>query len=136
MYVGVFPFSYFLSPSSLLPSLSSSLSLPFLLPPPSHLSCYFMFTLCSLCAHSVLTPSPIRSVPHRTIKLFFIGDGMRGKTTLLRRLRGLPEEKVDRTEGIDIADWHYPEHKKISFSSPRAPVHFLAWDFAGQVTYQ
>ena len=72
------------------------------------------------------------SVPHRTIKLFLIGDGERGKTTLLRRLRGLPEEKaINRTEGIDIEDWHYAP--KIKFTSPKPQVHFLAWDFAGQV---
>ena len=78
------------------------------------------------------------SVPHRTIKLFFIGNGERGKTTLLRRLRGLPEEKtVNRTEGIDIEDWHYaPSPGKLKFSSPKPQVHFLAWDFAGQVILQ
>ena len=72
------------------------------------------------------------SVPHRTIKLFLIGNGERGKTTLLRRLRGLPEEKsINRTEGIDIEDWHYAP--KIKFTSQKPQVHFLAWDFAGQV---
>lgn len=74
------------------------------------------------------------SVAHRTIKLFFIGCGERGKTTLLRRLRGLPEEKTARTEGIDIEDWHYsPSPGKLKFSASKPSVHFLAWDFAGQV---
>ena len=77
--------------------------------------------------------SCLRSVPHRTIKLFFIGNGERGKTTLLRRLRGLPDEKTGRTEGIEIEDWHYPEPSRFSFSAAKLPVHFLAWDFAGQV---
>ena len=78
------------------------------------------------------------SVPHRTIKLFLIGNGERGKTTLLRRLRGLPEEKsIDRTEGIDIEDWHYaPSPGKLKFSTSKPQVHFLAWDFAGQVNWQ
>ena len=76
------------------------------------------------------------SVYYRTIKLFFIGSGERGKTTLLRRLRGLPEDrKVDRTTGIDIEDWTFPESKKFSFKQYKNPIHFLAWDFAGQDVY-
>ena len=76
----------------------------------------------------------VRSVAHRTIKLFFIGNGERGKTTLLRRLRGLSEERTDRTEGIDIEDWHYaPSPGRLKFTAPKPQVHFLAWDFAGQV---
>ena len=45
----------------------------------------------------------------------------------------MPEERLDRTTGIDIEDWEYPEAKRFSFKQPRNPVHFLAWDFAGQV---
>lgn len=73
------------------------------------------------------------SVQYRTIKLFIVGRGGRGKTTLLRRLRGLPDERVESTTGIDIEDWTYPEPKKFSFKAQKKPVHFLAWDFAGQV---
>jgi len=77
-------------------------------------------------------------VYYHTIKLFFIGNGERGKTTLLQRLRCMPDEKADRTTGIDVEDWVYPEQKKFSFRSPRSarePVRFLAWDFAGQVRH-
>ena len=85
--------------------------------------------------HRVLYVLPFfsRSVSNRTIKLFFIGSGERGKTTLLRRLRGLPEEKTQRTEGIDIEDWHYSPNPGKLFSAAKPSVHFLAWDFAGQV---
>lgn len=81
-----------------------------------------------------------RSVNYRTIKLFFIGNGERGKTTLLRRLRSLPNEAIknpERTTGIDIEEWSYPEPKRVSLvrsHSGKTPVQFLAWDFAGQVS--
>lgn len=80
-----------------------------------------------------------RSVNYRTIKLFFIGNGERGKTTLLRRLRSLPNEAIknpERTTGIDIEEWSYPEPKRLTLGrshSLKNPVQFLAWDFAGQV---
>ena len=82
-----------------------------------------------------------RSVNYRTIKLFFIGSGERGKTTLLRRLRSLPNEAIknpERTTGIDIEEWSYPEPRRMTMlhgrsHSSKNPVQFLAWDFAGQV---
>ena len=81
-----------------------------------------------------------RSVNYRTIKLFFIGNGERGKTTLLRRLRALPNEAIknpERTTGIDIEEWSYPEPRRMTLGrsshSSKNPVQFLAWDFAGQV---
>ncbi len=40
----------------------------------------------------------------------------------------------DRTIGIDVIDWKYPTGNSI-FKSAGQPVHFLAWDFAGQVQY-
>ena len=75
----------------------------------------------------------IRSKPYRSIKLFFVGNGERGKTTLLRRLKGKAEDRnVERTTGIDIETWTYnPSAKKKS--DKREPVNFIAWDFAGQV---
>ena len=80
-----------------------------------------------------------RSVSYRTIKLFFIGNGERGKTTLLRRLRSLPNEAIknpERTTGIDIEEWLYPPKKTGTLGRSqhaKIPVQFLAWDFAGQV---
>ena len=66
-----------------------------------------------------------------------MGNGERGKTTLLRRLRDLPEDKdVERTVGIDIVPWVFPPEKKKFFKEKRKPVHFLALDFAGQVRGQ
>lgn len=61
---------------------------------------------------------------------------MNGKTTLLRRLKGLPfKEERESTKGIDIDTWKYPDQKKyrLSFKGKRLPITFLAWDFAGQV---
>ena len=74
----------------------------------------------------------LRSDYYRTIKLFLVGNGERGKTTLLRRLQGFSEDRsVDRTIGIDIEPWIFPNEK----SDKRRPVKFLAWDFAGQVYF-
>ena len=86
-----------------------------------------------LCTHTY-----IRSRLYRTIKLFFIGSGERGKTTLLRRLQGISIDKLkrldhDRTIGIDVVDWTYTASTPLFRSKPE-PVHFLAWDFAGQVS--
>ena len=81
-----------------------------------------------------------RSVSYRTIKLFFIGNGERGKTTLLRRLRALPNEAIknpERTTGIDIEEWVYSPRRTGTLGrsqSSKNPVQFLAWDFAGQVS--
>ena len=78
-----------------------------------------------------------RSVSYRTIKLFFIGNGERGKTTLLRRLRSLPNEASERTTGIDIEEWVYPSRRfgsLIRSQRIKNAVQFLAWDFAGQVS--
>lgn len=66
------------------------------------------------------------------MKLFFIGREGRGKTTLQHRLRSIPIKEVKRTTastvGIDIEEWCYPDTK----GNPRN-VHYLLWDFAGQV---
>ena len=79
-----------------------------------------------------------RSELHRTIKLFLVGNGERGKTTLLQRLCSRPDQKVERTEGIDIVKFSYtPTTKSILFGrskhGQKEPIQFLAWDFAGQV---
>ena len=87
--------------------------------------------------HIVTHTCKYRSVSYRTIKLFFIGNGERGKTTLLRRLRSLPNDTPERTTGIDIEEWVYPPKRFGTLKrSQRArnPVQFLAWDFAGQVS--
>ena len=78
-----------------------------------------------------------RSVSHRTIKLFFIGNGESGKTTLFRRLSSLPNETPERTTGIDIEEWVYPPRgfgSRIRSQRAKDPVKFLSWDFAGQVS--
>ena len=87
------------------------------------------------CTHTLT--HTYRSVSYRTIKLFFIGNGERGKTTLLRRLCSLPNEDLERTTGIDIQQWVYPLKRFGTLKrSQRAKnaVQFLAWDFAGQVS--
>lgn len=69
------------------------------------------------------------------MKLFLIGCGERGKTTLLRRLREHQAGDTDRTEGIDIEEWSCRGGKKRLFKGSREPIRFLAWDFAGQEVY-
>ena len=66
-----------------------------------------------------------RSEYHHFIKLIVVGCGERGKTTLLRRLRGLPYDNVDSTVGIDIEPWTYGQ----------PPITFMTWKFAGQVSF-
>ena len=75
------------------------------------------------------------SKTYRTIKLFFIGEGGRGKTTLKKRLcypsMSAKEIKKDTlsTVGIDIEIWKYKPKK-----AGKEVVKFLMWDFAGQVS--
>lgn len=84
----------------------------------------------------VCTYSLSSSDVYRTIKLFLVGKGESGKTTLLRRLRSASDHTVERTEGIDIVDFTYTPTKSLFFSRlSQKPIHFLAWDFAGQVCY-
>ena len=68
------------------------------------------------------------------MKLFFIGKGQCGKTTLLHRLKESSAEKTDHTFGIEIEDWECRGEKMFSkFRSSREPIKFIMWDFAGQV---
>ena len=79
---------------------------------------------------------PCSSVYNRTIKLMVVGYEKRGKSTLLKRLRrGANDPDIERTEGIDISDWSFPDlYSKIrKFSLSGEPVTFLTWDFGGQV---
>ena len=68
------------------------------------------------------------------MKLFLVGRGERGKTTLLRRLKEAGPGETERTEGIDIEFWDCRGRTGI-FSGKRVPIRFLAWDFAGQDVY-
>lgn len=79
-----------------------------------------------------------RSTDYRTIKLLIVGNTAKGKTTLLRRMKGLHfDEKLEQTEGIDIDTWVYPDPKLFKMNrtgkKQQAPVTFMVWDFAGQV---
>ena len=89
-----------------------------------------------VCVHLFIFISSFSSVPYRTLKLFFIGCGKRGKTTLLRRLRERQAGDTERTEGIDIEEWSCKGAKRRLFRAPQEPIQFLAWDFAGQEVYQ
>ena len=80
---------------------------------------------------TVITLS-LRSAPFRTMKLFFIGEGERGKTTLLHRLRREAfVEKIDRTEGIDIEDWECRGQRNFRFPKSQSRSKFsllgLCW---------
>ena len=70
------------------------------------------------------------------MKLFLIGCGRRGKTTLLSRLKEHAAGETQRTEGIDIEEWSCKGGKKRLFRGHKEPIRFLAWDFAGQEVYQ
>ena len=71
------------------------------------------------------------------MKLFLIGSGRRGKTTLLRRLQKRQPGETECTKGIDIEEWACHGGKvQFIFRPNRQPIQFLAWDFAGQEVYQ
>ena len=78
-----------------------------------------------------------RSEMYRSIKLFLVGKGLRGKSTLLRRLCNLADQKTERTVGIEIVNFSYVPHtRSVIFGRSKhgkEPVKFLVWDFAGQV---
>lgn len=63
--------------------------------------------------------------PLNRVRVFLLGDGNAGKTSLVRALHGEPvlEGKEEMTPGIDIREW------PVSGTGIRA--HF--WDFGGQV---
>lgn len=79
---------------------------------------------------------------YRAIKLFLVGRMGRGKSTLLRRLCGLPDVKMGQSEAIaiDIGRFTYsPPRTRTRTSlfrnrqSQKEAVKFNVWDFAGRV---
>ena len=69
------------------------------------------------------------SVKSNLVKLMVIGSFNQGKTSLLRRLKGLylTEERIP-TKGVEIDSW------KCDFGRGKS-ITFVTWDFAGQEEY-
>ena len=69
------------------------------------------------------------------MKLFFIGEGGRGKTTLKKRLSHPSmsakeiKKETSSTIGVDVEIWEYKPD-----TPGKEVVKFLTWDFAGQVS--
>ncbi len=75
-------------------------------------------------------------VMHYEAKLLLLGDGRRGKTSLLRALLGRPfAGDLDSTHGIEIAPLELP-HPEPPPQDPQAVIRFNVWDFGGQQIYQ
>ena len=62
------------------------------------------------------------------MKLMLVGLANRGKTTLVKRLRG-KECGNESTVGVDVSEWWYKP------SLGKKPFHFSIWDFSGQQEY-
>jgi internalin A len=63
--------------------------------------------------------------PLRELRLIVVGRPKAGKTSLIKRLRGLPMDLDEReTHGIDILPLHLACHD--------GPLHARVWDFGGQ----
>ena len=68
------------------------------------------------------------SVKNNLVKLMVIGSFNQGKTSLLRRLKGLSLTERDPTKGVEIDSW------KCDFGKGKS-ITFVTWDFAGQEEY-
>ena len=68
------------------------------------------------------------SVKNNLVKLMVIGSFNQGKTSLLRRLKGLCLIERDPTKGVEIDSW------KCDFGKGKS-ITFVTWDFAGQEEY-
>ena len=68
------------------------------------------------------------SVKNNLVKLMVIGSFNQGKTSLLRRLKGLCLTERDPTKGVEIDSW------KCDFGKGKS-ITFVTWDFAGQEEY-
>jgi len=72
------------------------------------------------------------AVPYRRIKLMLVGNGGRGKTSLLRQLANLkhPSHNV-ATVGIELRDWELKAPGRKVSKNPTSVI-LNTWDFAGQ----
>ncbi|KAI6659058.1 hypothetical protein LOD99_14734 [Oopsacas minuta] len=68
------------------------------------------------------------SVQNNLVKLMVIGSFNQGKTSLLRRLKGLGLTERNPTKGVEIDSW------KCDFGRAKS-ITFVTWDFAGQEEY-
>ena len=67
-----------------------------------------------------------KAKPFYSMKLMLVGNGNRGKTTLVARLQG-KDCGNEATVGVDISEWECSEGPKT--------FNFSIWDFAGQEEY-
>ena len=87
-----------------------------------------------------LSVFPLSSKPYRRIKLMVVGEGNKGKTSLLlnltRRGRIIRFKEIEMsynnvplaTVGVDLGDWEYAPRNKNKIT-------FMTWDFGGQEEY-
>ena len=75
---------------------------------------------------SILPTSHLKNQPLNEVKVLVVGDGAAGKTSLVKRLLGLPfDHHWDTTHGINIKGWQQDiDSRKIKIN---------IWDFGGQV---
>ena len=66
--------------------------------------------------------------PLNEAKMVLVGEAKNGKTSLGKRLRGLPFEADEgKTDGIDILQWH--------FTAGERDIRLNVWDLGGQEIY-
>ena len=85
-----------------------------------------------------------RSQPYRRMKLMFVGESNKGKTSLLMALskkgkvncyqdiRLNVNRKPLSTVGVDLGDWEYAKQTNILHAGKK--ITFMTWDFGGQVS--
>lgn len=75
-----------------------------------------------------------RSSYNRSIKLFFVGNEGRGKSTLMRGLRNISMESEEANSlGVKYGVWVYPSTRNSRNSMD--PVTFITCDCAGEVSF-
>lgn len=74
--------------------------------------------------------------PDHELKVILLGNGRCGKTSLVKRLRGLPfDPKEDSTHGIQLWEQEIDFHPVDARDGDEASANLKIWDFAGQDLY-
>lgn len=74
-----------------------------------------------------------KAVKLNEIKVLLVGEGMSGKTSLLKRFQGLPFDKDEsQTHGINVASLPAENIQGLANNNELKDCHINFWDFGGQ----